>query len=190
MARFPSKRRPGGFTLLEILISVSLLLLLTGLLFGSIIPALQRSGEFEGKNSRIRNFLLARERLVRELQHVQLNWETVPSDPGGEILLQYFRPEEKELSDGTRFGKFNLSEVVEFKRDVTWQLFLSDAGSLVIRDSSTSPGDLVWSLGPEAEVTCNPETDGSSVAFTFKLDTEARFSTKTSETINLVVVIH
>ena len=178
-----------GLTLMETLVSVALLLNLSGLLFGSIFPALERGRLFETQQSLLRQFFLARERLVRELQHVQ-PLSSAPSDrPEGKVVLQYHRYLE-QTSNGVRFGVFDISEVAVIDTSVVWEVFLSDRGNLVVREADNPPGTLVWGMGEKADVVCTLERQPDLIKFDFKLATEARISTRESKNLELIIVLN
>ena len=185
MAQLRNSKAGAAFTLLEVLVSVGLLLLLSGLLFSSIFPILQRGRHFENQQSTVRKFLIARERLIRELRHINPSATPPSITTSGKVVLEYYRPREQTY-DGIRFGTFDLGEVVAFDT-TTWEIFLSSEGNLIIRESGIEPGVLVWGMGSGADVDCLVATGPARLEFEFRLQTETQSSTKTTRTIDLVI---
>ena len=87
-------------------------------------------------------------------------------------------------------GVFDLREVVTVDSSVEWEVFFSDTGNLTIRRSDTPPGNLVWGMGDNADVTCSVKTEPERPEFDFQLETGARFSPDTTENLELIVVLN
>lgn len=160
------------------MIASTLLLGLSALLFGAVVPAMQREDWFSQKQTNTRGFLIARERLTRELRHIQLVDVAVPFDDGPDkVLLQYHRPNISSTNSHGDLGNFNLSEIVLFDLDVIHELRLLASGLLVLRNTDTDERRIVWRLTENTVPAVTISPDSRRVDFNFQGTSDDRFQT-------------
>jgi hypothetical protein len=182
-------KRPGGATVLELLISATLLLVLTGLL-GSLLPAYEREDWFGNKQNEIRGFLIARERLTQELRNVELLDMPGPeyTADGCEILLRYQKPIQTSTSVGD-LSKVTYSEVVEFDESTSFEVLLSPDNKVLFRNVDTDIRRQIWSLGEEAKAQVVVNFDDYRVDFNFEGTTSEKHSGKSNWNYSVVVFV-
>ena len=175
MVPLPAKAR--GATLAEIIISAALLLAVSALFFGSIIPLVQKSNWFAGKQTSTRGFLVAKERIGAELRNAQL-LDTAPFSSGSDtVLLQFIKPQRSETDYGD-LAVIDFREISTFDSTHVDQIVMSDTGLLRV-DYYSGEKNVLWNLGPgyfSNTVVIRPDKRG--VELTFRGQTPQTHSTK------------
>lgn len=163
-------RGPKGATLPELMISAGLLLLLSGLFFQAILPALQREDWFANKQSVVTGYVVAKERLARLLRTsllVPVAEHSVVE--GGDVLLVEFYPQNTiATTDFGDMGFLDRRELPTFQTQVRHQIRLDSDGLLLHKTANGEAIGPIWFMGEGAEVTVRQSDDGDRLDFEFQ----------------------
>lgn len=163
----PARRSSPGLTMIEILISGTVLLLISGLFFAIVVPILQREDWFQGQQSNIRSYVVARERLIELVGRGRIiplaQWSTVPAPD--QLLVEFYLPESVSTDSFGDMASVDRREIVVFDDVLRHQVILTGEKKLIVKAQDDSYSRLIWAMESTSNVSATVAPDLKRVDF-------------------------
>lgn len=133
-------RRPAGTTMLELLIGSGLLLLLTALLFQTVVPVMRDASRVDAKQENLQRLILTREYLNKRLRSCNV-------DRVEELFIEFYQPALVETRVGP-VARISDAEMVDWDYSARYRIYCLPNGRVV--DEVPGQPDtrrLLWNLG-------------------------------------------
>lgn len=138
-------RRPPGTTVLELLIGSALLLMLTGLLFQTVIPVMRDAARVDAKQENLQRLILLREYLNKRLRSCKVRDVTA-------MAVEFYQPDLVDTLVG-EVPRINEAEMVEWDESTLYEITCLPSGEVV--DQARGKPDtrrVLWNLGKSGSV--------------------------------------